>query len=405
MTRSAFLLDAVRTPVGKLGGALAGGRPDDLAAVTLRELLVRHPGLDPALIEDVVLGNANGAGEENRDVARMAALLAGYPTSVPGTTVNRLCGSGLEAAIQAARTIETGDASLVVAGGVESMSRAPWVLPKPDKAFPHGSLTAESTSLGWRLVNPRMPAEWTIPLGECTELLADRYGITREAQDLFALASHEKAGKAWAAGRFDAEIVEWEHLAAILPQGRKAPAPLTRDESIRDGGTPETMAGLKPAFRAGGTVTAGNSSTLNDGASAVLLADEATASELGIVPLARVVSRAVHAVEPKYFGIGPVEASRKALRKAGVGWDDLKLVELNEAYAAQSLACLSEWPELDRDKVNVNGGAIALGHPLGSSGTRILTTLAHELRRRGGGYGLATLCIGVGQGLAMVIEA
>ena len=401
----AYLLDAVRTPVGKLGGALAGGRPDDLAAVTLRELLVRHPSLDPALIDDVILGNANGAGEENRDVARMAVLLAGYPTSVPGTTVNRLCGSGLEAAVQAARAIETGDANLVVAGGVESMSRAPWVLPKPDQAYPHGSVTAESTSLGWRLVNRRMRAEWTVPLGEGAELLADEYQISREAQDEFALASHEKAGKAWAAGRFDAEVVAWERLAEILPQGRRAPEPLTRDESIRDGSTPEIMARLKPAFRPDGTVTAGNASPLNDGASAVLLADGATASALGIEPLARVVSRAVHAVEPQYYGIGPVEAAHKALGKAGIGWDDLKLVELNEAYAAQSLACLAEWPELDRSKVNVNGGAIALGHPLGSSGTRLLTTLAHELRRRGGGYGLATLCIGVGQGLAMVIEA
>ncbi|MEV6411072.1 thiolase family protein [Kribbella sp. NPDC051718] len=399
---SAYLLDAVRTPVGKLGGALAGGRPDDLAAVTLREFLVRHPGLDPALIDDVFLGNANGAGEENRDVARMAALLAGYPTSVPGTTVNRLCGSGLEAAIQAARAIETGDASLVVAGGVESMSRAPWVLPKPDKAYPHGSVMAESTSLGWRLINPRMPKEWTVSLGEATEQLADRYNVGREAQDLFALESHEKAGKAWAAGKFDAEIIPWEHLAPILP---KKTTPLSRDESIRDGGTPDIMAKLKPAFRDGGTVTAGNASTLNDGASAVLIADEATAQSLGITPLARIVSRAVHGVEPQYFGTAPVEASRKALAKAGIGWDDLTLVELNEAYAAQSLACLGEWPELDRTKVNVNGGAIALGHPLGSSGTRILTTLAHELRRRGGGYGLATLCIGVGQGIAMVIEA
>ncbi|WP_112248555.1 thiolase family protein [Kribbella monticola] len=400
--RSAYLLDAVRTPVGKLGGALSGGRPDDLAAVTLQELLRRNPGLDPEMVEDIFLGNANGAGEENRDVARMAALLAGFPTSTPGTTVNRLCGSGLEAAIQAARAIETGDANLVIAGGVESMSRAPWVLPKPDKAFPHGSMTAESTSLGWRLVNPRMPREWTISLGEATELLAERYHVEREAQDLFALESHEKAGKAWAAGRFDDEVVPWEHLAPILPPKS---APLQRDESIRDGGTPEVMAKLRPAFKEGGTVTAGNSSTLNDGASAVLIADETTAQGLGIAPLARIVSRAVHAVEPQYFGIGPVEASRKALAKAGIGWNDLTLVELNEAYAAQSLACLGEWPELDRGKVNVNGGAIALGHPLGSSGTRILTTLAHELRRRGGGYGLATLCIGVGQGLAMVIEA
>jgi acetyl-CoA acetyltransferase family protein len=404
-TRAAYLLDAVRTPVGKLGGALAGGRPDDLAAVTLAHLLERHPEVDPGSIDDVFLGNANGAGEENRDVARMAVLLAGWPVSVPGTTVNRLCGSGLEAAIQAARAIETGDASLVVAGGVESMSRAPWVLPKPDRAFPHDSATAYSTSIGWRMVNARMPAEWTVPLGEGAELLADRYGITREAQDTFALASHEKAAAAWAAGRFDDEVVPWKLLAEVLPQGRKAPEPLTRDESIREGGTLETMAGLRPAFRPDGTVTAGNASPLNDGASAVLLADETTVARHGVQPLARFVSRAVHAVEPAYYGIGPVEAAREALRKASIGWDDLTLVELNEAYAAQTLSCLAEWPELDPAKVNVNGGAIALGHPLGSSGTRLLTTLAHELRRRGGGYGLATLCIGVGQGLAMVIEA
>ncbi|MFI6829316.1 thiolase family protein [Kribbella sp. NPDC050241] len=397
--RSAFLLDAVRTPVGKLGGALAAARPDDLAAATLQELAGRT-GIDPAELDDVFLGNANGAGEENRDVARMAALLAGFPTSVPGTTVNRLCGSGLEAAIQAARAVETNDASLVIAGGVESMSRAPWVLPKPERAYPHGSMTAESTSLGWRLVNPKMPKDWTISLGEATERLAEKYGVTREAQDLFALESHEKAAKAWGAGAFDAEIVPWEHLAI---KGQ----PLTRDESIRDGGTPEVMAKLKPAFRTDGTgtVTAGNASTLNDGASAVLIADEETAGRLGLAPMARIVSRAVHAVDPQYFGIGPVEASNKALKKAGIGWDDLTLVELNEAYAAQSLACLQQWPGLDRNKVNVNGGAIALGHPLGSSGTRILTTLAHELKRRGGGFGLATLCIGVGQGLAMVIEA
>ncbi|GAB3943060.1 thiolase family protein [Kribbella albertanoniae] len=399
--RSAYLLDAVRTPVGKLGGALSGARPDDLAAVTLQELARRNPSLDPAELDDVILGNANGAGEENRDVARMAALLAGFPTRVPGTTVNRLCGSGLEAAIQAARAIETGDASLVIAGGVESMSRAPWVLPKPDRAFPHGSLQAESTSLGWRFINPRMPKEWTVSLGEATEQLAEKYKITREAQDLFALESHEKAAKAWAAGAFDDEVLPWDRLTAILP---KKHTPLTRDESIRDGSTPELMAKLKPAFRDNGTVTAGNASTLNDGASAVLIADEATAHRLG-KPIARIVSRAVHGVEPQYFGIGPVEAANKAMAKAGIGWSDLTLVELNEAYAAQSLACLSQWPDLDPTKVNVNGGAIALGHPLGSSGTRILTTLAHELKRRGGGYGLATLCIGVGQGLAMVIEA
>lgn len=395
--RPAYILDAVRTPVGKLGGALASARPDDLAAATLKELASRT-NVDPAELDDVFLGNANGAGEENRDVARMAALLAGFPTSVPGTTVNRLCGSGLEAAIQAARAIETDDADLVIAGGVESMSRAPWVLPKPDRAFPHGSLTAESTSLGWRLVNPKMPKDWTISLGEATERLAELHNITREAQDLFALESHEKAAKAWAAGTFDAELVPWDRLEVAGP-------PLTRDESIRDGGTPATMARLKPAFRPDGTVTAGNASTLNDGASAVLIGSEEAASRMNLTPMARIVSRAVHAVDPQYFGIGPVEASRKALAKAGIGWDDLTLVELNEAYAAQSLACLGQWPELDRDKVNVNGGAIALGHPLGSSGTRILTTLVHELRRRGGGYGLATLCIGVGQGLAMVIEA
>ncbi|TWD75083.1 acetyl-CoA acyltransferase [Kribbella amoyensis] len=396
--RSALILDAVRTPVGKFGGALANARPDDLAAATVKELVDRTD-TDPAELDDVILGNANGAGEENRDVARMAVLLAGFPTSVPGTTVNRLCGSGLEAAIQAARAIETGDAELVVAGGVESMSRAPWVLPKPGKAYPAGSLTAESTALGWRLVNPKMPPRWTVSLGEATELLAEKYGITRAAQDLFALASHQKAASAWSAGTFDAELVPWERLGVDGPR-------LTRDESVRDGGTPEKMAGLEPAFRSsGGTVTAGNAAPLNDGASAVLIASEATARRLGREPMARIVSRAVHAVDPRYFGIGPVEASNKALHRAGIGWPDLTLVELNEAFAAQSLACLGQWPALAPDKVNVNGGAIALGHPLGSSGTRILTTLAHELRRRGGGYGLATLCIGVGQGLAMVIRA
>jgi acetyl-CoA acetyltransferase family protein len=388
-----YVLDAVRTPIGRYAGALSGVRPDDLAAHVVRTLTTRAPALDAARIDDVFFGDANGAGEDNRDVARMAALLAGLPTSVPGVTLNRLCGSGLEAVIAANRAIAVGDASLAIAGGVESMSRAPWVLPKPGKGFPAGHETMYSTTLGWRMVNKNMPGDWTVSLGEATELLAEKYGITREAQDEFALGSHRRAAAAWDAGAYDAEVVAVPGIE------------LDRDESIRPGTTLDALAKLKPAFRPDGTVTAGNASPLNDGAAALLVGDAAGAAASGITPLARIVSRGVAAVEPQYFGIGPVEAARTALRRAAIGWGDLAMVELNEAFAAQSLACLAEWPDLDPAIVNVHGGAIALGHPLGSSGARIVTHLAHALHERGGGFGLAAICIGVGQGLAMVLEA
>ena len=392
MNATAYVLDAVRTPFGRYGGGLSGVRPDDLAAHVVRTLLNRSPALDPATVDDVLMGNANGAGEENRNVARMAALLAGLPTSVPGATVNRLCGSSLEAAIEGSRAIETGDASLIVAAGVESMSRAPWVLPKPERGYPRASETLHSTTLGWRMVNPAMPPQWTVPLGEGAELLADRYGIGRDAQDAFAVGSHHRAAEAWAAGRFADEVVP-------VPG-----AELDRDESIRPDTTLAALSALKPAFRPQGTVTAGNSSPLNDGAAALLLADEAGAAAAGRAPLARIVARAVSGVEPQFYGIGPVRAATTALKRAGLGWGDLAAVELNEAFAAQSLACLAEWPDLDPGIVNADGGAIAIGHPLGCSGARILGSLAWQLHRNGGGHGLAAICIGVGQGLAVVLE-
>ncbi|MCU1685040.1 MAG: beta-ketoadipyl CoA thiolase [Amycolatopsis sp.] len=387
-----FILDAVRTPFGRYGGALSGVRPDDLAAGVLRKLGERND-LDPSQVDEVIFGDANAAGEDNRNVARMASLLAGWPTSVPGSTVNRLCGSSVESAIQASRMIEVGDAALVVAGGVESMSRAPWVLLKPEKAFPATPQTLHSTTLGWRMVNPRMPEQWTISLGESTEILAERYGIGREAQDAFAVRSHVNAAKAWDAGFYDDLVVSVDGVD------------LVRDEGIRPDSSMDKLAKLKPAFRPQGTVTAGNASPLNDGASALLLGDSVTAERLGKAPLARIAGRGSAGVDPDVFGIGPVEAAEIALRRAGIGWDDLAAVELNEAFAAQSLACLAAWPKLDPEIVNVNGGAIAIGHPLGASGGRLLGSLAHELRRRGGGWGLAAICIGVGQGLAVVLEA
>jgi acetyl-CoA acyltransferase len=319
------------------------------------------------------------------------------PTTTPGATVNRLCGSGLEAVADASRAVLAGDVDIAIAGGVESMTRSPWVMPKPDAAFPRTNQTLYSTALGWRMTNPRMPEQWTVALGEGAEILADRYRITREEQDAFALRSHRSAAAAWEACRFSAEVV-----AAVDPVS--GDTVLERDEGVRADSSMEKLAKLKPAFREGGTVTAGNSSPLNDGAAALLLCDDATLQRSGRAPLGRVVSRASSGVEPHLYGVGPVEAAAKALRKAGIGWDDLALVELNEAFAAQSLACLREWPQLDGEKVNVNGGAIAIGHPLGCSGARILTTLLWELRRRGGGYGLATMCIGVGQGIAVVVE-
>lgn len=390
---AAYVLDAVRTPFGRYGGALAGVRADDLAAHALRGLLDRTPALDPAVIDDVVLGDANGAGEDNRNVARMAALLAGVPTSVPGVTVNRLCASSLEASIQAARAIETGDASLVVAGGVESMSRAPWVQLKPERAFPASHETLWSTTLGWRMVNPRMPEQWTISLGESAEKLAMLYEVSREEQDAFALRSHRRAAAAWDEGVLAGEVVAVPGVE------------LPRDEGIRPDTSMEKLAALKSAFVVDGSVTAGNSSPLNDGAAMVLLGDEAAAQRLGREPLARIVSRAAHGVDPDVFGIGPVEAANRALQRAGIGWGDLAAVELNEAFASQSIACIRDWPDLDPEIVNLRGGAIAIGHPLGASGARILGRLAHELKANGGGWGLATLCIGVGQGLAAVLHA
>ncbi|MET7665193.1 acetyl-CoA C-acyltransferase [Streptomyces sp. NPDC005463] len=390
--RDVYVVDAVRTPIGRYGGALSGVRPDDLAAGVLRALVDRSPALDPSCIDDVIFGNANGAGEDNRDVARMAVLLAGLPVTVPGVTVNRLCGSGMEAVVQAARAVALGDASVAVAGGVESMTRAPWVLPKPDRAFPAGHQELHSTTLGWRMVNPRMPAQWTIPLGESAELIADKYHITRQEQDAFALASHQKAAGAWKAGAYDAEVV--------LVDGVE----LTRDEGIRDNTSLEALARLKPVFRPGGTATAGNSSPLNDGATALLLADEAGLAAIGREPLARIRASAVTGIEPQYFGLAPVEAIRKVLAKADRDFDDLHTVELNEAYAAQALGCLAGLPELDPAVVNPRGGAIALGHPLGASGARITGSVAHQLAATGSGTGLAALCIGVGQGIALVLE-
>lgn len=392
MSPEVFIADAVRTPIGRFGGGLAGVRPDDLAAAAVRGLLDRHTDLDPSRIDDVYFGDANGAGEDNRNVARMAALLAGMPTAVPGATVNRLCGSGMEAVVDANRAIAVGDASIALGGGVESMSRAPWVLLKPESTFPREHQTLWSSTLGWRMVNPAMPEEWTVTLGEGAEILADRYGITREAQDELALRSHRNAAKAWELGEFSAEVVS-------VPGND-----LATDECIRPDTSMEKLAKLRPVFRPDGTVTAGNSSPLNDGAAVLLLADEAGLDAIGRRPLARIAGRGVSGVEPHLYGIGPVEAAQIALKRAGVGWSDLSSVELNEAFAAQSLACLADWPDLDPGIVNPSGGAIALGHPLGCSGARILATLAWRLHRAGGGWGLATMCIGVGQGIAVVLE-
>jgi acetyl-CoA acyltransferase len=395
---SAYLYAAARTPFGRFNGALAGVRPDDLAASAITAVLAKAPGLDRAAIDDVVWGNANGAGEENRNVGRMAGLLAGLPVSVPGTTVNRLCGSSLDAAMAGSRAIETGDAEIILTGGVESMTRAPWVLPKPAKGFPAGDVTAVSTTLGWRLVNPRMPKEWTVSLGESNEQLQERFGISRERQDEFAARSHRLAHEAWEAGFYDDLVVPVDGVD------------LTRDEGIRPTSTPEVLAGLKPVFRTleqGGTITAGNASPLNDGASAVLLGSESAAAAIGTDPLARIVGRGAMALEPQSFGYAPVEAANRALARAGIDWSQVGAVELNEAFAVQSLACVDAWLPLglrDPEIVNQKGGAIAIGHPLGASGGRILATLAKVLRETGERYGVAGICIGVGQGLAVVLE-
>ncbi|OAH16213.1 thiolase family protein [Streptomyces jeddahensis] len=390
---NAFLYSAARTPFGKFNGALADVRPDDLAAAAISGVLAQTPSLDPAAIDEVVWGNANGAGEENRNVGRMAALLAGVPTSVPGTTVNRLCGSSLDAAMAGSRTIETGDAEIVLVGGVESMTRAPWVLPKPSRAFSAGDVTAVSTTLGWRLVNPRMPKEWTVALGECNEQLQERFGISRERQDEFAVRSHRLAQQAWEDGFYD---------PLVTPV-----AELSRDEGIRAGSSTGKLAGLKPSFRPDGTITAGNASPLSDGASAVILGSESAAAAIGRDPLGRILGRGAMALDPQDFGYAPVEAANRALARAGITWDQVGAVELNEAFAVQSLACIDTWLKdglRDPGIVNQRGGAIAIGHPLGASGGRLLGTLAAVLKERRERYGVAAICIGVGQGLAVVLE-
>ncbi|GAA0573628.1 MULTISPECIES: thiolase family protein [Streptomyces] len=386
-----YLYAAARTPFGRFNGALAGVRPDDLAAHAIAAVLDKAPELDRARIDEVVWGNANGAGEENRNVGRMAGLLAGLPVSVPGTTVNRLCGSGLDAAMVASRQIETGDAEIVLAGGVESMTRAPWVLPKSDRPYPAGDVTAVSTTLGWRLVNDRMPAEWTVSLGEANEQLGEKLGISRARQDEFASRSHELAHQAWESGFYD-------DLVSPVPG-----TGLTRDENIRSTTTAEVLGGLRPVFRTDGTITAGNASPLNDGASALLLGSDRAALAIGLDPVARIAGRGTSALEPQMFGYAPVEAANRALARAGISWEQVGAIELNEAFAVQSLACIDAW-RVDPSIVNVHGGAIAIGHPLGASGGRILGTLAKALRERGERYGVAALCIGVGQGLAVVLE-
>jgi len=354
-------------------------------------VLGKAPGLDPAAIGDVVWGCANQAGEDNRNVGRMAVLLAGLPVEVPATTVNRLCGSSLDAAMMASRTIESGDADVVVAGGVESMTRAPWVLPKPSRAFPAGNVTAVSTTLGWRLVNENMPKEWTISLGESNELLGEKFNISRVRQDEFAARSHNLADEAWTAGFYDDLVVPVEGVE------------LSRDEGIRPGSSAGKLAKLKPSFRPEGTITAGNASPLNDGASAVLLGSESAAGRIGNAPVARIAGRGVSAVEPPMFGYAPVEAADRALRRAGIKWSEVAAVELNEAFAVQSIACVDAWG-IDPAIVNAKGGAIAIGHPLGASGGRILGTLAARLRESGERWGVAAICIGVGQALAVVLE-
>ena len=393
------ICEATRTPVGRFLGGLSSVRPDDLAALTMRAVVERS-GIDPALVEDVFFGCTNQAGEDNRNVARMALLLAGIPHSVPGVTINRLCASGLEAANQAWRAAAMGHGDLFIAGGVESMSRAPYSVPRGPNLPKAGNVTIYDTSLGWRYPNPRMEAMFPLEgMGETAENLVERFSISREDQDAFALASHEKAIAAQQSGAFATEILPVE-----VQIDRKNTMVVVEDEGPRAGTTLETLARLRPAFRAGGSVTAGNSSTLNDGASAMLVATAERARELGLEPMARFVSAASAGVDPRVMGLGPVPATRKALSRAGLSVGDIDLIELNEAFAAQSVACIREL-ELDEAKVNVNGGAIALGHPTGCTGARILTTLVHALRNRGGRYGLATLCVGVGQGVATIVEA
>jgi 3-oxoadipyl-CoA thiolase len=396
----ALILDAVRTPIGRYGGALADVRPDDLAARVIAAAVERN-GIDPAQVDDVYFGDANQAGEDNRNVARMGALLAGLPVETPGATVNRLCASGLEACNQAARAIRTGDADLVLAGGVESMTRAPLAQLKPDRRFPRGSPEVADTTIGWRFINPRMAERYsTEGMGETAENVAERYEVTRADQDRFALESHRRAVAAQDGGTFTREIV-----AVEVPNGRNGEVTIVEaDEGPRRDTSLERLAKLRPVFREGGTVTAGNSSQINDGAACLVVASEAGAEPLGKRPLARIVATGAAGVDPAFMGIGPIPATRKALDRAGLTIDDIDLVEINEAFAAQVLPCMRELA-IPHEKLNVNGGAIAIGHPLGCTGARLLGTLAWELRERGLRYGLATLCIGVGQGLATIIEA
>ena len=398
VSRDAVIVDALRTPIGRYGGTLSSVRPDDLAAHVIGAAVERNE-LPPDAIDDVFFGCTNQAGEDNRNVARMGLLLAGLPVEVPGVTVNRLCASGLEAVNQAARAVDVGEGSLMLGGGVESMSRAPLVMAKPERGFPRGPQKMEDTTLGWRFVNPRMEERYsTEAMGATAENVAERYGVSREDQDAFAVESHRRAADAMDSGRFDEEIVP-----VAVPQRKGDPVTVHSDEGIRPDTTLEKLATLKPAFREGGTITAGNASQLNDGASCVVVCSPDRARELGREPLARVVSTGVAGVDPAFMGVGPVPASRMALERAGLTIDDIDLVELNEAFAAQVLASARELG-VPHEKLNVNGGAIALGHPLGSSGARLLGTLVWELRRRGARYGLATMCIGVGMGMAMVVE-
>jgi 3-oxoadipyl-CoA thiolase len=392
------IVDAVRTPVGRYQGILRDVRPDDLAAHVIREL-IRRTGLDPNRIEDVVFGAANQAGEDNRNVARMALLLAGLPVSVAGQTVNRLCGSGMQAVASAAHAIKAGEGDVFIAGGVESMTRAPFVLGKPETGFPRGDLKLQDTTLGWRFTNPQL-AEMYPPhsMGETAENVAERYGITREEQDAFALRSHQRASRAIASGRAAEEIVP-----VVIPRRGGDPIVVDTDEHPRPDTSLEKLAALRPVFRPSGTVTAGNSSGINDGAAAVLLTSADAAERLGLRPLARVVASAVAGVDPAYMGLGPIPATRKVLERTGLRIEDFDVIELNEAFAAQVIPCVRELG-IPMETLNPNGGAIALGHPIGFSGARLVTTLAHELRLRSGRYGLATMCIGVGQGIAVVVE-
>ena len=396
-----YIVDGCRTPIGRLGGQLALMRPDDLAAHAVKSLLARTPDLDPMTIEDIQWGAANQAGEDNRNVARMAGLLAGLPTEVPGATVNRLCGSGMQAVVSASHALSGGWGDVMIAGGSESMSRAPYVISKPEKGFATGLPDAADTVLGWRLVNPEMERLYPpITLGMTAEVVAQKHDVSREDQDRFALASHRKAVVAVDGGRFDNEI---EPIEVPTDHRRRSSSVVESDEGPRSDTSLEALARLAPVFKEDGTVTAGNSSPMNDGAAALLLATESGLGRHGLTPLARIVSSAAAGVHPDVMGVGPVPASEKALERAGIGVDDLDLVEINEAFASQSLASIALLG-LDPERVNVNGGAIALGHPLGASGARILVTLIHELTRRGGRYGMATMCIGVGQGITTVVE-